>query len=115
MIYEVISDVTIRREPRIVEYQDPATKKLITNAVGKLTIGTQREVYSTTVDKNNVLWGRVSESDAAGISEWVCIKGLNRTFMKIVDVGTSPVENLASVLMRLDALEKWARIQGYKG
>lgn len=111
MIYEVISDVTIRREPRVVEYQDPKTKQFITNAVGKLTVGTHREVYSTATDKNNATWGRISESDAAGISEWVCIKGLNRTFMKPLE--NVPVSN--DIEKRVSNLETWARIQGYKG
>lgn len=103
--YEVVNSegVFIRREPRIVDN----TK--ITNRVGKLTFGTQRRVYGFVTDNMNVTWGRVSESDAAGISEWVCIQGLNRTYMKLLEADPSPVETLegrvASLEVRVAALE----------
>ena len=69
MIYECSSEVLIRRESRIVEYIDPKSKKPVTNVVGKLTQGTIREIYSTITDSKGATWGRVSESDAAGIAE----------------------------------------------
>ena len=44
-LYEVISPVTIRREPRIVEYKN-LLGKWIVNSVGLLGIGTQKRVFS---------------------------------------------------------------------
>ena len=104
--YIVISKVKIRREPKIVEYHED--KKFITNQVGLLDIGTKRTVYETITDAMNVTWGRVSESDAAGISQWVCIKGLNREYMKLVQ----PIPEY-DFLTRIDKLEAWAKSQGY--
>lgn len=83
-IYEVISNVAIRREPRIVEYKD-SKGTLVTNQVGRLAVGTKRAVYSVIVQKDNTSWGRVSFHDSAGIAEWACIKGLNREYMKFVE------------------------------
>ena len=45
-IYEVISDVKIRREPHIVE-------GTTTNSVGLLKVGTQRGIYDTIVQSDN--------------------------------------------------------------
>jgi len=106
MIYEAISKVNIRREPRVVEYFE--NSKPVSNKVGQLDVGTQREVYSVVTNPDNTTWGRISEADSAGISEWVCIRGLNRTYMKLADsnVGTET---------RLNNLEQWARTKGYKG
>lgn len=103
-IYEVISDVKIRREPDIVEvFKDG---KLITNQVGFLKVGTHREVYSVLTKKDNTTWGRISESDAAGIAEWACIKGLNRTYMKFIKpLENPPVSDLDNIKLRLGALE----------
>lgn len=101
-IYEVISDVKIRREPRIVEGR-------FTNQVGLLKTGTQRKVYSIMTQKDNSTWGRVSQSDAAGIAEWACIEGLNRVFMRFI----KPLEEEG--VDRLSRLEAWARTMGYNG
>lgn len=103
-LYEAIANVFIRREPRIVEGKT-------NNRVGKLTIGTQREVYSVVTNPDNTTWGRVSEADSAGIAEWVCIQGLNRSYMKPVISSPNPIDWLD----RLDRLEEWARTMGYKG
>jgi hypothetical protein len=101
-LYECVSEVYIRREPRIVD------NLLGHNRVGKLTPGTQRRIYDVVTNKDNSTWGRISEADAAGISQWVCIQGLNRTYMKLVE-GSEPSSD------RLSRLEEWARTKGYKG
>ena len=109
--YITISKVKIRREPKIVEYYEG--KKFITNQVGLLDIGTRRTVYRTVTDAMNVTWGQISEPDAAGISLWVCIKGLNREYMR----KTSTDENsdtLTEIAIRLIKLEVWAKTKGYK-
>jgi len=113
IMYEVISDVTIRREPRVVEYKDTTNGKFVTNAVGKLTVGTQREVYSVTVDKDNAMWGRISESDALGISQWVCIKNINRTFMKLLaeDIDTSLDMRLIAIERKIAHIIEWIQKQ----
>lgn len=98
-IYEAAADVNIRREPRIVEYTDPQTHKFVSNKVGFLKAGTQRAIYSVQVQKDNSTWGRVSESDSAGIAQWVCIQDINRTFMKFIE----PLVNHAEGLPRLEA------------
>jgi hypothetical protein len=104
-IYKVINTdgVFIRREPRI------ADSSKSTNRVGKLTLGTERRVYDFVTDKLNVTWGRVSESDAAGVAEWVCVHGLNRTYLEIVKADPSHSELLevrvAALEARVAALE----------
>lgn len=100
--YEVISPVTIRREPRILNE----------NAKGVLSIGTKRHVYSVITDEKNQTWGRVSESDAAGQALWICLKSINREYVKRLSVEPAPDRD---VMARLAALEEWARGQGYKG
>jgi hypothetical protein len=100
-LYECVSDVFIRREPRIVEGNKH-------NRAGKLTVGTQRQIHSIVTNSDNTTWGRVSEADSAGIAEWVCVQGLNRVYMK-------PVESHEpGIGERLARLEAWARTQGYK-
>lgn len=93
-IYEAVSDVNIRREPRIVEYK--LGKNFITNRVGNIGVGTQRMVYSLITNKANETWGRVSEADSAGVAEWICIQNTNRVFMR-------PVESDAVVPAGLEA------------
>lgn len=97
-IYEVISDVKIRREPRIVEGNT-------TNQVGLIKAGTHRRVFSVLTTKDNTTWGRVSFADAAGISEWVCIQGLNRVYMKLIEPDKDGAPADAIVMMKLDNLE----------
>ena len=116
--YEVISDVKIRREPQIVERYENG--KLITNQVGLLKVGTKRIVYSTLTKKDNTTWGRISEHDAAGIAEWVCIQGLNRTYMKLLKASTSEMDTTFDMMLMkhdrdLERLKEWARTQGYTG
>lgn len=110
-MYEAASDVYIRREPRIVEYK--VGRGIITNIVGFLNAGKQRMIYSFYTDKNNATWGRVSEADAAGVSEWVCVQNVNRVFMR--PVVNEPLPSTGTPFERLDRLEAWARSQGYKG
>jgi len=99
-IYEAITRVRIRREPRIIP----------TNIVGVLDIGTQRQIFSIVTDGKNYTWGRISEADSAGIAQWTCIKGLNRTYMKLIE----PMREV-DFLSRLENLEAWARTKGYTG
>lgn len=109
-MYEAQGTVNIRREPRIVEYREDGMAK--SNIVGKLTIGTCRHVFSVVTDASNASWGRISEADGAGIAEWVCLRNLNREFMKrIADI---PVV-VTGLEARVAALEAWARTQGFKG
>lgn len=108
-IYEVISKVAIRREPRIVEYIDPKTKKLVTNQVGLLSVGQKRAVYGILTAKDNTTWGRVSFHDSAGIAEWVCIQGINRGYMKFLEPlkdAPAPVDGIAKLEALIVALEK---------
>lgn len=116
--YEVISDVKIRREPQIVERYENG--KLVTNQVGLLKVGTKRIIYSTLTKKDNTTWGRISEHDAAGIAEWVCIQGLNRTYMKLLKASTSETDTTFDMLLmkherELERLKEWARTKGYTG
>lgn len=123
-IYEVISDVKIRREPRIVEFKDEHGR-VITNQVGFLKVGMQRAVYSIITIKDNTTWGRVSFYDSAEIAQFVCIKGLNREYMRFMEplrdmppeslpVGTGAImaalqdirEQIKRVHEKLDALNK---------
>lgn len=123
-MYEVVSNVAIRREPRVIEYRD-GDNKLVSNQVGVLTVGTHRKVYSVVTNKDNSTWGRVSEADAAGIAQWVCIQGLNRTYMKQISVELEAKEDtvevrpqdilLAQHETRIKQLEVWARTKGYTG
>lgn len=96
-IYESTQEVNIRKEPKITW----------TNIVGRLQSGTQRTIHEFVTDDKNQTWGRISEPDSAGISQWVCVQSLNRTYMKPV--------NIHNANDRLSRLEAWARIQGYKG
>lgn len=109
-LYECISEVFIRREPRVID------NVLGHNRVGKLTVGTQRQVYDVITNKDNTTWGRISEPDSAGISQWVCIKGLNRTYMKLVEDNNPEIETLMDLIAyKLGKLEAWAHTMGYKG
>lgn len=99
--YEIVSNVLIRREPRIIAG----------NVVGALNVGTQRQIYSTFTDTRNYTWGRISEADAAGIAEWICLRGTNRTFAQRLP----DPSNGKSFERRFSELEDWARTQGYKG
>jgi hypothetical protein len=110
MIYEAISDVNIRREPRIIEINQ-TKNNLLTNRVGMLSAGTQREVFSIITDKNNDTWGRISQADGAGKAEWVCIANTNRVFMRKIEIP----EPVHSIFEWADAIDAWARNQGYKG
>lgn len=112
-IYEVTSQVTIRRQPVITEYTDPKTHKYVTNQVGSLNVGTKRAIYSVQVQKDNSVWGRVSEADSAGIAQWVCIENINRIFMKFVEPLVKPSDGferleaeLEALKLRVEALEK---------
>jgi len=111
-IYEAQSVVNIRREPRIVEYKIGGV--WITNQVGRIDAGTRRFLDSFVTNKDNSTWGRVSEADSAGISEWICIQNVNREFMKLVDGGVVTPPS-GSVETRLSNLEAWARTKGYLG
>ena len=108
-VYEAISDVNIRREPRIVEYK--VGKNFITNRVGGISAGTQRMIHSLVTNSKGETWGRVSESDSAGIAQWICIQNPNRVFMKPVDqpqveVPASGLESrVAALEARVTALE----------
>ena len=82
-MYEAVSNVNIRREPRIVEYK--LGKNFVTNRIGGIGAGTQRMIYSLLTNKANETWGRISEADSTGIAGWVCIQNINRVFMKPVD------------------------------
>lgn len=109
-LYEAISEVNIRKEPKIVEIK--VGKNFVTNRVGSLNTGTQREIFSFFTDSNNDTWGRVSQADATGIAEWVCIQNTNRTFMKPVNKIPEPIHSIFEWANEIDA---WARSEGYQG
>lgn len=109
-MYEIINRITIRRTPRIIEYTD-LTKHTITNVVGSYEVGTRVQVFSVLVDKNNSEWGRVSESNAIGQAEWICMKHQNHTSVKLLETSVQ----MENVVERLHNLEIWARGQGYIG
>ncbi len=106
--YEVISTVTIRREPRIVEVKDDRGN-IQTNAVGRLTVGTHRNVFSIITDKYNASWGRISEADAAGIAQWICLQNTNRMFAKPIKF-FSETPAPSNYEMRLAALEARVKV-----
>lgn len=102
--YETISRVNIRREPRI----------LPGNVVGVLNTGVKREVFSVQTDEDNQTWGRISESDAAGVAQWICLQTINRQYAKrLPDPVVTNVPDF-DFMERLANLEAWARTQGYK-
>jgi hypothetical protein len=104
-LYEVISPVRIRREPRI----------LPENVVGLLSVGMQRTIYSVITENDNSTWGRISFADSAGAAQWICMKTLNREFVKFVDGADEPPDMLAMLAGKVSRLEDWAKTQGYKG
>lgn len=103
-IYEVISSLTIRREPRITS----------SNRAGSLTIGTRRQVYSVVTNPDNSTWGRISEPDAAGIALWMCLQNINRTFARHISDPPAPITDVGELTARFLKLENWAREQGYE-
>ena len=112
-IYEAQTDVNIRREPRIVEYK--IGKNFITNRVGGISVGTQRMIYSLVTNKDNSTWGRVSQSDSAGIAEWICIQNMNRVFMLPVDGPGDVVVPPSGLEARVASLEgRVAALEGSK-
>jgi len=115
-MYEATDTVNIRKEPRIVESK--ILGKWINNRVGQLDAGDQRMIYSIITDSNNYTWGRVSQSDSAGVALWVCVNTTNRVFMKPVEEVVSvvnPPALSAEFITRFLALEAWAKnTQGYK-
>ena len=113
MKYTCVSPVDIRREPRIIEYK--VGKLYVTNRVGALNLGTQKEVYETLTDKTNTTWGRISAPDATGNAQWVALATLNREFMRrveeqVLDSGVNPLEQrVASLEQRVASLEASAK------
>ena len=97
--YEAISNVNIRRQPRVTPE----------NWMGRIEKGTQREIYSIITNDDNTTWGRISEADGAGISQWICIKGLNRTYMQLV----SNHGEIVNDHDKLIKLIEWAKTKGY--
>lgn len=110
-IYEAQKDVNIRREPKVVEYK--LGNSFITNRVGQINAGTRRTIYSLITNEKGDTWGRVSESDASGVAEWICIQTLNTTFMKPLDVVVEPAPS-GDIEARLAKLEAWAVSKGYQ-
>lgn len=102
--YETKQVLNIRREPRITG----------SNIVGQLSAGTRRTIYSLITNDRGETWGRVSESDNAGIAEWVCIQNLNRKFMEQLTNEKPPVVSEVT-RAEFDRLVKWAREKGYTG
>lgn len=112
-LYECVSPANIRREPRIVEYK--LGKVFITNRVGLVPLGAQRQIHSIITDSSNRTWGRVSEADATGNAEWVCIRDINRDFMRPL-TAAQPIPPAGSDYGTVvKALAAWARLQGYEG
>ena len=104
-IYEVMSTVNVRKEPRVTW----------TNKVGQKSAGTRVQVYSVQTNNDNSTWGRISEPDAAGVALWCCIQEVNRQFLKFVKPVEAPADTRIELLeKRLDKLTNWARVQGYK-
>lgn len=100
-IYVAITNVNIRKEPRVVD------NILGTNKIGAITAGTRREVFETLTNNDNSTWGRISDFDSAGKALWICIHGLNREYLRYVEPNKMTVED------RLTRLENWARTKGY--
>lgn len=112
-IYEAQKDVNIRREPKVVEYK--LGNNFITNRVGQINAGTRRTIYSLVTNEKGDTWGRVSESDASGVAEWICIQTLNTTFMRPLDVfEPSPSVPVFDLEARIAKLEVWAAGKGYQ-
>lgn len=120
--YEVVSGVKIRKgkEPEIVEYKNQSGK-VITNQVGFLETGTQDiKVYSVLTKKDNTTWGRLSPPDSTGSANWVCIQGLNRTYMKFIRPFEDEPDVSTDMLVikherEIERLKEWARTKGYTG
>jgi hypothetical protein len=108
-LYEVINPVTIRRGPRVVEYKDPSSNRVVSNAAGRLNPGIRKEILSVMVDKDNAEWGRISEPDSAGMAHWICLRTTNRVFVKLLDA----TPETPTIESRIEKLESWARSKGY--
>lgn len=93
--YTALQLVNIRREPRITG----------SNKVGQLSAGHQRVVFETLTDKSNQTWGRISEPDSAGVSNWVCIRGLNREYMRVTETPATPPASALGLEARIASLE----------
>jgi hypothetical protein len=88
-LYTVISDdkANIRREPRIIN--NPS------NVVGQHNPGTQIEVHEILVDKNFMVWGRISAvHPGTGRANWMCIHTGNRMNLKPVESSTTKGKTL---------------------
>jgi len=73
----------IRREPRIIT--NPS------NVVGKHTFSTQLEVYEILVDKDMMVWGRISHVEpATGKANWICIHTGNRQILQQISNTDEP-------------------------
>ncbi len=105
MKYNVSSKVTIRKGIGI--HEGVKDKVPYSNAMGMLDVGKQVEILGTQVLADNTLWGRISEPDATGTSQWVCIKGLNTTFLTVAPSEEEPQDRdsrLARIEMKLDMI-----------
>jgi hypothetical protein len=92
-VHKAVSEVNIRRGPRAVDRYNPITKKLISsNQEGFLELGKVRTVLDFEVDEKNVVWGRISPHNAAGVALYVCMQGLNRTYMERLPEAEQPPE-----------------------
>jgi hypothetical protein len=105
MLYVATQRLNIRREPRITS----------SNRVGELAAGTQREVHEVLpMNKDNQVWGRISEPDNHGIALWVCLENLNTKFMKPVGEASSPAVASTSGNWQRE-VDAFLRGLGYQG
>lgn len=72
MLYSIQKTVTIRKEPRIVNWPS--------NAQGMLAAGDSRDVLEQVTTQDGSTWGRISEFDANGKALWFCIVNTNTRF-----------------------------------
>lgn len=91
-LYEVISGngLIVRKEPKITLW----------NKSGFLSFGARRQVYSVATNDKGETWGRVSESDAAGQALWICMQGLNRTYVKRIETPSEPGKGVIALLVK---------------
>jgi hypothetical protein len=99
--YKIINGdgVNIRHEPKVVQWIDPKTKEEKSNKVGQYKFGDIVEIFGFDTDGVQQTWGRVSQEDAAGKSQWICVRSINRTM-------AAPLEEAEQVLSDHERLEK---------
>lgn len=95
---------------------DTQVNNFILNEQGNpqvFTLGQSVPVYRIITTKQGWVWGVINQADKDHL---ICLWNLNTRFAELVKpFDDEPLPNQGNLETRLSNLEKWARIQGYKG